>query len=113
MDFEGVKETLSYSTIYRDQLKQSFIEEVQSRRETRYTYKLNHWLIITNFRQLATNITVVSEKIYLTKSFLRTGSIAGYAGYSPVFQPRRVNSVCQPNSRRCKSAHVFLDRENL
>ena len=35
MDFEGVKETLSYSAMYRDQVKQSFIEEVQSRRETR------------------------------------------------------------------------------
>ena len=40
MDFEGVKETLSYSTIYRDQVKQSFIEEVQSRRETRYFYSV-------------------------------------------------------------------------
>ena len=86
MDFEGVKETLSYSAIYRDQVKQSFIEEVQSRRETRYK-----------------NITVNFRQNNITDATLRTGSIAGYAGYSPVFQPRRVNSVCQPNSRRCKS----------
>ena len=60
MDFEGVKDTLSYSTIYRDQLKQSFIEEVQSRRETRYT---NHYqLIITNFRQLATSILMMDVR---------------------------------------------------
>ena len=59
-----------------------------------------------------TNKSLQFSKNLFNQDLLRTGSIAGYAGYSPVFQPRRVNSVCQPNSRRCKSVHVFSDWEN-
>ena len=53
-------------------------------------------------RQGTENIIDNCRRNNITDATLRTGSIAGYAGYSPVFQPRRVNSVCQPNSRRCK-----------